>query len=103
MAKNRPIRYIICYDIANPKRLVRVHRCLKGEGLPLQYSVFNCCLTERQLKHLMDKLQKIIDPRADDIRIYPLPERSDCVTLGKQMFPDDIMLFRAGGDLMDLK
>ncbi|MDR0535374.1 MAG: CRISPR-associated endonuclease Cas2, partial [Puniceicoccales bacterium] len=32
-------RYLVCYDIANPKRLRRVARLLEGFGTRLQYSV----------------------------------------------------------------
>ena len=101
MAHNQPTKYVICYDIANPKRLGRVHRCLKNEGLPLQYSVFNLCLTDRQLKILMEKLETLINPYEDDIRVYPLPQRGECCSLGRQMFPEGIMLMRTGGDLME--
>lgn len=92
--------YVVAYDIADPKRLMRVHRCLREQGLPLQYSVFNVCLTEKQLRSLLDQLDGLIEPCEDDIRVYPLPERRDCRMLGRQMFPDDVMLFRQGGDLM---
>lgn len=100
MAHHQPARYVVCYDIADPKRLSRVHRCLKNEGLPLQYSVFNCCLTEKQLGLLMQNLKDLIDPREDDVRVYPLPQHTETLTLGQPMFPDGIMLMQSGGDLM---
>jgi CRISPR-associated protein Cas2 len=37
MALNQPLRYLIAYDIRNPKRLVRVHRYLRRQGMPVQY------------------------------------------------------------------
>ena len=37
MADNQAGLYLIAYDIADPKRLSRVHRALKREGLPVQY------------------------------------------------------------------
>src|SRR5437870_5051974 len=37
--------YIVAYDIADPKRLQRVHRTMRGYGDPLQYSVFRCILS----------------------------------------------------------
>lgn len=102
MPINRPTMYVISYDIADPSRLARVHRCLRNEGLPLQYSVFNVCMSDRRLKELLDRLGEIIEPREDDIRAYPLPESPDCRLLGQQMFPDDVMLVRGGRDLISL-
>jgi CRISPR-associated endonuclease Cas2 len=37
--------YLVAYDIADPKRLQRVHRTMRGYGDPLQYSVFRCILS----------------------------------------------------------
>ncbi|RMF80843.1 MAG: CRISPR-associated endonuclease Cas2 [Nitrospirae bacterium] len=74
--------YLICYDIADPKRLVRVHRYLKGEALALQYSVFFGRFTTAQIAHLEDGLAERIDPKEDDVRIYPLPEDFQVWALG---------------------
>ena len=40
MAIYAPQLYLLAYDIANPKRLVKVHRQVSKRGLALQYSVF---------------------------------------------------------------
>ena len=40
MAIHAPQLYLLAYDIANPKRLVKVHRQVSRRGLALQYSVF---------------------------------------------------------------
>lgn len=100
MALNQPLRYLIAYDIRNPKRLIRVHRFLRREGMPVQYSVFTAQLTQRKLDRVRDGLQSIIDERADDVRIYPLPSRLHASLLGRQMFPDDVMLLDGGINLI---
>ena len=41
--------YLVCYDIRDPKRWRRCFKLLKGYGEGLQYSVFRCRLTKRQL------------------------------------------------------
>jgi len=33
-------RYLVSYDIADSRRLVRVHKTCKDYGISLQYSVF---------------------------------------------------------------
>lgn len=38
-------RYLVAYDIADPKRLRQVIRIMEGHGERLQYSVFLCDLT----------------------------------------------------------
>ncbi len=40
MSANHAREFIISYDIADPKRLSRIHRMLKRLAMPLQYSVF---------------------------------------------------------------
>ena len=84
--------YIICYDIANPKRLGRIHRVLKKQALAVQYSVFLFSGTEVQLQRCLAQLQSIMDPRADDIRAYPLPQRGLRLVLGPSVLPDGIVL-----------
>lgn len=100
MARNQARLYLVCYDIADPKRLVRVHRFLREEGMPVQYSVFTAPLTARSLQRLLGGLRQLIDPRTDDVRLYPLPARPDRLCLGRQYFPDDVMLLQSGIDLL---
>ncbi len=63
---------MLCYDIADPKRLVKVHRMLKKTGIPVQKSVFFVQGTENDIKLFLNKLEKIINVRKDDIRAYPV-------------------------------
>ena len=96
MADNRSNLYLIAYDIADPKRLARVHRVLKQQGLPVQYSVFTVILKRKVLLHLLERINTLINQREDDVRCYRLPENSSADILGEQYFPDDIMLFTDG-------
>jgi CRISPR-associated protein Cas2 len=49
--------YLICYDIRDPKRWRRCFKLLKGYGGSLQYSIFRCRLTKRQLERLRWELE----------------------------------------------
>ncbi len=100
MALNQPLRYLIAYDIRDPRRLGRVHRFLRRQSMPVQYSVFTAQLTQRKLTRVTEGLEAIIDPRADDVRIYPLPARLDANLLGRQIFPDDVLLLDGGVNLI---
>lgn len=43
--------YLVCYDVADDKRLRKTYKKMRGFGDPVQYSVFRCELspTEKQL------------------------------------------------------
>jgi CRISPR-associated protein Cas2 len=64
--------YLVAYDIADHKRLNRVHRIMKKEGLAVQRSVFFVRGTERRIRHLMDRLEPIIKKKEDNILAYPV-------------------------------
>jgi CRISPR-associated protein Cas2 len=102
MARQRRL-YLICYDIAeDPKRLARVARYLEKVAWRVQYSVFVGAFFEHTLGGVLRGLEGIIDPRKDDVRCYPLPERAEVVLLGPQLFPDDILLIRDGHNVLQL-
>ena len=84
--------YIICYDIANPRRLGRIHRALKKQALAVQYSEFFFSGTEVQLQRCLAQLQARMDERCDDSRAYPLPQRGLRLELGASALPDGIVL-----------
>ncbi len=64
--------YLIAYDITNERRLNKICRYLKGEGLHLQKSVFFCVLGFDEVQKIKAELAAMIDPVTDDIRIYPV-------------------------------
>lgn len=82
--------WLITYDIASPKRLVRLHRALKRHGLPIQYSVFFAELTEARLAEVEAVIAAIIDPGADDVRLYALPRNGWACALGRKTLPGGI-------------
>lgn len=64
--------YLIAYDIAHPRRLQRLHRALRAEALAMQESVFLVQGTQAEVDGLLDRLETLIDPHADDLRAYPI-------------------------------
>jgi CRISPR-associated protein Cas2 len=65
-------RYIVSYDIADPKRLRSVHRTMRGYGSPLQYSVFRCDLSPSERVLLIEALTPIINHREDQVMLIRL-------------------------------
>jgi len=69
--------YFICYDISNPKRLIKISKTLENFGLRVQYSFFQCEMKRNQLEILRNQLLDIIDEKEDRLSIYPVC--SECV------------------------
>ena len=74
--------YLVCYDIRNEKRLMKVYKTLKQIGLHIQYSVFHCRLSWQELIQLEERLKELIDESEDDVRIYPLPSEMKVLVMG---------------------
>ncbi len=66
------MHYVIAYDIEKYRRRNRVMSALKDFGLRVQYSVFECELTQGRLDLLLERLEPLIDPRRDRLHVYPL-------------------------------
>ncbi len=66
---------IISYDIKNDKRRTKIHKALKDYGDWVQYSVFECDLTQKEFVKLRHRLKKLLDDNDDDsVRFYVLCE-----------------------------
>lgn len=61
---------VISYDISEDKRRNKIHQILKSYGQWVQYSVFECDLTDTQYAKLRSRLSKMIKPEQDTIRFY---------------------------------
>jgi CRISPR-associated protein Cas2 len=90
--------WLIAYDIANPKRLLRVHRYLKKHAIPVQYSVFVLHGSQLSLENILAGISSLIAPEEDDVRAYHLPQRCEVTMLGRQSFPEGVMLAASGLD-----
>lgn len=62
-----PTRFIVSYDIRDPKRLRKVHKVMKGFGEALQYSVFSCDLSAAERVRCECALREVIDVRVDQV------------------------------------
>lgn len=95
--------YLVCYDISDPERLVRVFRFMKARALHLQYSVFIGLFDWRTLNDVKGSLRDLINPGKDDIRIYPLPSASLVAVLGVGgRVPEGADLFTDGRSLTEM-
>ncbi len=65
-------RYLVCYDICDPKRLRSVEKTVRSFGTRLQYSVFECTLDDLQIEHLKSLLIGEINTDHDQILFVSL-------------------------------
>lgn len=64
--------YIICYDIEKDKSRTKIAKILVQYGKRVNFSVFECMLTEAQHRYILGVFQKTINPKTDKIKIYLL-------------------------------
>lgn len=64
--------YLICYDIADDKRLRRVFQIMRAFGDHLQYSVFECQLTPADLARCRARLAAVIHHDLDQVLFVSL-------------------------------
>jgi CRISPR-associated protein Cas2 len=86
--------YLVAYDVRNPKRLRLVHKKMCGYGDPLQYSVFQCELSEAERHLMIADLSEIIHHSEDRILVVNLGHRKrrakhSVRILGSQDLPDE--------------
>lgn len=65
--------YVVSYDITSDRRRNKIAKILEGYGRRIQYSVFECRLTEKKYQELYRKLmQMMIETEAGSIRFYSI-------------------------------
>lgn len=77
--------YIVSYDISNDKIRNKVAKEMQNFGMRVQYSVFECRLSDVQLQKMYGKLITLMRNEADgNIRIYKLCGKCerDIMTIG---------------------
>jgi CRISPR-associated protein Cas2 len=69
-------RYIVTYDIANPKRLRNVARVAESYGYRIQFSVFECLLDDLRMESMKADMDKEIQHNEDQILFITLGSKS---------------------------
>ena len=70
------MRYLISYDIPSTpqgdRRRARIARALENVGLRIQFSLFELDVATGAIEAVIDRLEEILDPETDSVRVYPL-------------------------------
>jgi CRISPR-associated protein Cas2 len=75
------IYVVVCYDVktsddGGPKRLRRVADVCESFGVRVQYSVFECKLTDAQWVEFRERLVREVEEESDSLRFYFLDKAS---------------------------
>lgn len=92
MPASRRTPWLICYDIADPDRLRCVYKEVRRYATPLQHSVFCAHATRREVVGRLRLLTRILDPRCDDVRAYPLLTTSPPTVYGRPLLASGVHL-----------
>jgi len=68
--------YIVAYDIADPKRLRKVHKVVKRHATGGQKSAFECFLSGTERKQLISSCRSIINESEDRLALIPVEMRA---------------------------
>lgn len=68
------MKVVVSYDISDDKRRRLVVKVMESYGYRVQYSVFECELTGKQLRQMQKDLRPHVKGKEmDSVRFYPLP------------------------------
>ncbi len=73
--------YLVCYDIANPKRLPKISKKAYAYAIGGQKSAIEAPLSKTDALHFIDELKRIIKPKEDKINIIEIED--DPILLGR--------------------
>lgn len=65
-------RYVVSYDVSDPKRLRRIFKVMRGFGDHIQLSVFQCDLSAKERLLLLDAVGNVINRGEDQVVIIDL-------------------------------
>jgi CRISPR-associated protein Cas2 len=86
-------RFVVCYDISDPKRLTKVFHKMKGFGDPLQKSVFTCDLSPAEKVMMISAMTDIMNMKEDSIIIIDTgpttAKRQSLEYMGKPILPQE--------------
>ncbi len=88
--------YLIAYDIKDDRRLNSVRYFLKGYSTGGQKSVYECFLTDGELRFITSKLKRLIREDEDRVHIFTMDARSRTHVLGIALQPKDPEYFYIG-------
>lgn len=75
--ERRKYLVVVIYDIVDNKRRAAFAKHLKGYGVRVQKSAFECILPANKYEKLVKEIPRFIAPEDDQIRVYKLTSNAD--------------------------
>jgi len=66
--------WLVSYDVCDPQRLRKTAKLVEGYGCRIQFSVFRCWLTSRELEKLRWELTELLTTE-DNVLLIPICSR----------------------------
>ena len=82
------MRYVISYDIESDRTRRKMAKLLEGYGVRIQYSVFECNLTDKRFQKLYKEIFQLTSGKSDgSVRFYSICKNCEdkIVTIGKPL------------------
>jgi CRISPR-associated protein Cas2 len=84
--------FLICYDIADEKRVGKIGKLVEKNAMRIQRSVyFYEQVSKEELTLLLEKVLVILDEEADDLRVYTI--KNSGIALGEAVDLDNPLIF----------
>ena len=87
--------YIVSYDISDQRRWRRVYRTLRGYGVWVQLSVFQCRMSRKRALLLESVLSDLVNHREDHVLVMDLGPAENVKpkvgSIGKAFVPIEIV------------
>lgn len=72
MVNNVKRLYVVVYDTSDDKRRKQMVKLLEKIGTRINWSVFECIITQNQCNVLTAEINRIVYPKEDTVVIYPI-------------------------------
>jgi len=84
--------FLICYDIADKKRVGKIGKLVERNALRIQRSVyFYEQVSKEELTFLIEKILILLDKETDDLRVYTI--RNKGISLGEAVDLENPLIF----------
>ncbi len=87
---------IVVYDVTDDRRRAKLFKTLEGYGIPVQFSVFECELSDENFLIMKHKVEGIINKDEDSVIYYDLCQRcwhrADRVGIRKKVMLENVIV-----------